>query len=79
MPLFQTTDYFVVQREGRPYQFTALIVRAIEVMSKWIIPLLRGVSSEQRLEEELKKTEVLCANCHRRLTAKARGWFRGRK
>jgi hypothetical protein len=29
---------------GRPYFITALIVRAIQVMGKWILPLLRGVS-----------------------------------
>jgi hypothetical protein len=31
---FQTTDCFVVHQEGRPYQFTALIVRAFEVKGK---------------------------------------------
>jgi hypothetical protein len=35
---------FVVHRMGRPYFITALIVRAIQVMGKWILPLLRGVS-----------------------------------
>ena len=32
-----------------------------------------------RLQEELKKTQILCSNCHRRLTTKERGWFRSRK
>jgi len=36
-------------------------------------------SSLNMLIAELKKCDVLCANCHRILTAKERGWFRGRK
>jgi len=44
-----------------------------------ISEMVTRVTSIERLEEELKKTEVLCANCHRRLTAKERGWFRGMK
>jgi hypothetical protein len=35
--------------------------------------------SIERLAEELKKTEVLYAGCHRCLTAREREWFRGRK
>jgi hypothetical protein len=44
-----------------------------------IAEMVTRVTSIERLEEELKKTQVLCSNCHRRLTAKERGWFRGRK
>jgi hypothetical protein len=32
--------------EGCPYEFTALIVRAIQMMGKWILPLRGGVSGE---------------------------------
>lgn len=33
-------------------------------------------SSLDKLKEEIAKCDVLCANCHRRLTAKERGFFR---
>jgi hypothetical protein len=32
-----------------------------------------------RLREELAKCQVLCANCHRKLTMDERGWFRSRR
>lgn len=35
----------------------------------------RGFSIEL-IEEEIKKCEVRCANCHRRITAARAGWFR---
>jgi hypothetical protein len=44
-----------------------------------ISELVTRITSIERLEEELRKTQVLCANCHRRLTAKERGWFRSKK
>jgi hypothetical protein len=36
-------------------------------------------SSLDTLIAELEKCDVLCANCHRKLTAEERGWFRSRK
>jgi hypothetical protein len=35
--------------------------------------------SPLRLARELSKCEIRCANCHRRVTARARGWFRARQ
>jgi 5-methylcytosine-specific restriction endonuclease McrA len=32
-----------------------------------------------KLEKEIANCQVLCANCHRKLTVEERGWFRGRK
>ena len=37
-----------------------------------------GVSVE-RIQQELDKCIVLCANCHRKLTVEERGWFRKKK
>ena len=32
--------------------------------------------SIKRLETEIKKCRILCANCHRKVTAKSRGYYR---
>jgi hypothetical protein len=37
-----------------------------------------GLSTE-RIQRELEKCQVLCANCHRKLTIEERGHWRGRK
>ena len=44
-----------------------------------ISEMITRVASVELLKEELQKTMVLCANCHRRLTAEERGWFRSRR
>jgi len=33
-------------------------------------------SSLETLKAEIEKCDVLCANCHRKLTGKEQGWFR---
>jgi hypothetical protein len=37
----------------------------------------RGASLEA-LIREIKKCSVVCANCHRRITAQDRGWYKRR-
>jgi hypothetical protein len=44
-----------------------------------ISEMITRVTSIDRLKEELEKCTVLCSNCHRRLTAQERGWFRSKK
>jgi hypothetical protein len=41
--------------------------------------MITRVSSVDRLKGELQKTTVLCANCHRRIIAQERGWFRSKR
>jgi hypothetical protein len=40
-----------------------------------ISEMITRVSSVDRFKEELEKTIVLYANCHRQITAQERGWF----
>ncbi len=41
--------------------------------------LVAGGYSIATIQAEIDKCNVLCANCHRKLTMNDRGWFRGRK
>ena len=43
---------------------------------KSIAELIQGYSSTQRLITEIKKCDVRCANCHRRKTARDRGYWK---
>lgn len=44
---------------------------------KEISILMHNGCSWRTIEEEIKKCEVRCANCHRRKTVRERGWFKG--
>ncbi len=44
-----------------------------------ITRLVSGGWSIKRIQTEIDKCQVLCANCHRKITVEERGWFRGRK
>jgi uracil phosphoribosyltransferase len=35
--------------------------------------------SIERIEAEINKCTILCANCHRKLTVEERGWFRKKR
>ena len=47
-------------------------VRGIKIDT--ISSMMGSVVSLKRLKDEIAKCEVRCANCHRRKTAKERGW-----
>lgn len=44
-----------------------------------ITRMVTGGWSLKRIREEIDKCQVLCANCHRKVTVEERGWFRGTK
>ncbi len=44
-----------------------------------ITDLIRLNVSLPRLQAEIEKCQVLCVNCHKRKTAKERGWYRCRE
>ena len=43
--------------------------------SKAVADLVRSTVSWKRIEQEMAKCEIRCANCHRRKTARERGWL----
>ena len=44
-----------------------------------ITRMVTGGWSIKRIQLEIDKCQVLCSNCHRRVTVEERGWFRGRR
>jgi hypothetical protein len=40
-----------------------------------VASMISETCSWERIEEEIRKCEVRCANCHRRKTAKEHGWY----
>ena len=39
--------------------------------------MMGGGYSVKKVRQEIAKCQVLCANCHRRITAKDQGWYKG--
>lgn len=46
------------------------------VKLKEVSKMLQAGASVKTLVSEIEKCDVLCANCHRKLTAKEQGWYR---
>ena len=44
-----------------------------------ITRMVTGGWSIARIEAEIRKCRVYCANCHRKITIEERGWFRGKR
>jgi hypothetical protein len=44
-----------------------------------VAKMVAGGYSIDHIKQELDRCQVLCANCHRKVTVQERGWFRGRK
>jgi hypothetical protein len=45
------------------------------VKLKEVSKMLQNGASLKTLTDEIEKCDVLCANCHRKLTAKEKGWY----
>ena len=50
-----------------------------EGKDKAVSEMVAGGYPIHKIQAEINKCDVLCANCHRKLTHTERGWFRGRK
>jgi hypothetical protein len=48
----------------------------IQGTDKAISQMVADALSIERIKAEIAKYEVLCSNCHRRITAKNQEWFR---
>ena len=46
---------------------------------KAVAALVSSGYSVARIQEEINRCRVLCANCHRKVTVEERGWFKGRR
>jgi hypothetical protein len=44
-----------------------------------ITRMVTGGWSIARIEAEIRKCRVYCANCHRKITVEELGWFRGKR
>jgi hypothetical protein len=41
--------------------------------------MISGGYPVERIRVEIAKYDILCTNCHRKITVEERGWFRGKK
>ena len=53
--------------------------REAETKDMTITRMVTGGWSIKRIQIEISKCAILCASCHRKLTADERGWYRSRK
>lgn len=44
-----------------------------------ITRMVTGGWSIKRIQNEISRCQVLCSNCHRRITADERGWYRSKR
>jgi 5-methylcytosine-specific restriction endonuclease McrA len=57
----------------------ALEFHHVEGKDRAVSELVAGGYSVDRIKQELARCIVLCATCHRKVTAKELGWYRGRR
>ena len=60
-------------------EFDPVVLEFDHVRGEKVMPvcmMVQNYSSLERIEKEIAKCEVRCANCHRRKTAKQFGWHR---